>query len=53
MTAKRTEPTQSLLQGGPYTHSSCTDIRALFVRLLNEAKQTKAQNVAPIRRKAK
>ncbi|MBU6260606.1 MAG: hypothetical protein KGO01_19500 [Burkholderiales bacterium] len=47
MTIKRTEPTQSLLRGMPYTPACRTDIRALFARV-RAAQATPKQNVAPI-----
>ncbi len=36
MNAKRTMPTRSLLQGMPYVHSTCTDIRARFLAMKAE-----------------
>lgn len=37
MSARRTEPTRSLLQGGAYTNSVSTDIRKTFQRAREQA----------------
>lgn len=39
MSAKRTEPTRSLLQGMPYVNAASTDLRARFAALKAEAKK--------------
>lgn len=35
---KKTEPTQSLLKGMPYTPAANTDIRKLFAKVLSQQK---------------
>jgi hypothetical protein len=54
MSARRTEPTQSLLRGAPYVNAASTDIRVRFAAvraLLQPPASTK--NVTTIKRKAK
>ena len=49
MTDKRTDPSQSLLRGMPYTPAVSTDIRARFNLIrAAQAAQTAVPNVAPI-----
>jgi len=50
---KRTLPTKSLLEGGPYTPAASTDLRALFDRIRAEQQKKQAANVSTLRRKAK
>lgn len=50
---KRIEPTQSLLQGMPYVHSTCTDIRVRFAAAKAAQAPASAKNVSPMKRKAK
>ncbi len=50
MTARRTEPTRSLLQGCPYTNAASTDIRKRFEAIRAAlAKPAKAPNVKAIK----
>lgn len=49
---KRTEPTRSLLQGGPYTPAASTDLKATFARIRAEQAAAAKTNVKPMRRKA-
>lgn len=53
--ASRCEPTQSLLQGMPYTHSTCTDIRVRFAAVKAQLQPpASTKNVTTIKaRKAK
>lgn len=50
MSARRVEPTKSLLQGGAYTKSEHTNIRETFAKY---AAQKTQGNVQPIKRKTK
>jgi hypothetical protein len=52
MTARRTVPTKSLLQGAAYVHSTQTDIKARF-DAIRAAQQTAPANVMTIQRKVK
>ena len=45
---KRTEPSQSLLRGMPYTPAVSTDIRARFNLIRAAQQKSAAPNVAPI-----
>lgn len=54
MNARRTEPTQSLLQGGPYTPAASTDIRVRFAQIRAQLQQpSSAKNVSTLKRKSK
>lgn len=50
--ARRTEPSQSLLNGKPYTSAAATDIRDLF-RRVRAKQQAAAPNVTKLQRKLK
>lgn len=45
MTAKRTEPSRSLLQGAPYVNAASTDIRVRFSAMKAEAIAKKSVEV--------
>jgi hypothetical protein len=53
VSARRVEPTRSLLAGGPYKRAAETDLRATFRRIRAELKQPAAPtNVAPLKKRA-